>query len=101
MKPETRIRLGALFAAMLVTALLAGLLGPVMNGVAHLLHHGYASLSPKGQAIAKAIAGSLPYWLPGTAIAVGVAIAASRRKRRGDADDGKGRREGRQDARVG
>ena len=93
MKPETKIRLGALLAAMAVTAILAGLLGPVMSGVAHLLQHGYAALSPKGQAIARAIGGSLPYWLPGTVIAVVVAVSASRRRRRDDADDEAAHRE--------
>jgi len=87
MESANKIRLGALLAATAVTAGLAASLGPAANGIDHLLHHWFASLSPQGQAIARAIGSSLPYWLPGTMTALVLVLTMRRRPPREDADD--------------
>jgi hypothetical protein len=99
MESRNKIRLGALLAAIVVTAGLAASLGPAANGIDHLLHHWFASLSPEGQAIAKAVGRSLPYWLPGIVIALLAGVAGRRRQRREDTDSVSSRRERRQIAR--
>lgn len=86
MESRNKTRLVALLAAIVVTASLAASLGPFASGLDHLLHHWFASLSPEGQATAKAIGRSLPYWLSGTVIALPVVVAGRRRQRRQDAD---------------
>ena len=87
MRPQSKIRLGALLAAIAVTTVLALLFAPVANGVDHLLRHAIASLSPSGRAIVGAIGSSLPYWLPATVIALLAWSGVWGRKRRDDADD--------------
>ena len=99
MKSANRIRLGALVAAIAVTAGLAASIGPAANGIDHGLHHWFASLSPQGRAIVRAIGSSLPIWLPGTTAAVILILTSRRRKRREDADDEGDRRERRQSVR--
>jgi hypothetical protein len=49
-----------------------------------LLRHAFESLSPEGQILAKAIARTLPFWLPGTMIALAAGVAGWRRQRRRD-----------------
>jgi hypothetical protein len=99
MESRNKIRLGALLAAIVVTAGLAASLGPVANGIDHLLHHWFALLSPKGQAIAIAVGRSLPYWLPCIPIALLAGIASRRSQRRKDTHGVSSRRERRQIAR--
>ncbi len=96
MASRNKIRLVALLAAIGVTTVLAASIGPVASGIVHGLHHGFASLSPRGQSIAEAIGNSLPYWLPGTVIALTTGVAWRRHQRREDHDGQPDPREQRQ-----
>jgi hypothetical protein len=87
MQSRHKIRLGAACAAVAVTVALAASFGPAANGLEHLLRRAFDALSPQGQTLAKTIVRFLPYWLPGTVIALTAGVIGWRQQRRGEDDE--------------
>jgi hypothetical protein len=81
MESRNKIRIVAALAAVASTCAIVVATGSAANAVAHLLRHAFAALSPEGRAIASAIGWSLPYWLPGAAVALALGLGARRRQR--------------------
>ena len=81
MDSRNKIRIVAGLAAVALACAIIALTGSAVNAADHWLHHAFDALSPDGRARAIAIGRFLPYWLPGTTIALIVALADWRHRR--------------------